>query len=120
MRANAPADQKLNLRHLWQASWRPPYRRRIRWLILIDERLAENGNHAEAAPMIAAMRVLSAFPIILMAAPVLAAEPEPKCGVDMPHTTGSLSFDPTTMEKTGAFVIEGGLYREGEVGTCVA
>jgi hypothetical protein len=36
-----------------------------------------------------------------MAAPVLAAEPEPKCGVDMPHTTGSLSFDPTTMEKTG-------------------
>jgi hypothetical protein len=71
--------------------------------------------------MIAAMRVLSVFfPIILMAAPVLAAEPEPKCGVDMPHTTGSLSFDPTTIEKTGAFLIEGGLYREGEVGTCVA
>ena len=67
--------------------------------------------------MIAAMRVLSAFPIILMAAPVLAAEPEPKCGVDMPHTTGSLSFDPMTIEKTGAFLIEGGLYREGEVGT---
>jgi len=66
------------------------------------------------------MRVLSAFPIILLAAPVLAAEPEPKCGVDMPHTTGSLSFDPTTIEKTGAFLIEGGLYREGEVGTCVA
>jgi len=71
--------------------------------------------------MIAAMRVLIAFfPIILMAAPVWAAELEPKCGVDMPHTTGSLSFDPTTMEKTGAFLIEGGLYREGEVGTCVA
>jgi hypothetical protein len=44
MRAAAPADQKLNLRHLWQATWRPPYRRRIRWLILIDERLAENGK----------------------------------------------------------------------------
>ena len=71
--------------------------------------------------MIAAKRVLSAFAIILMAAaPVLAAEPEPKCGVDMPRTTGSLSFDPTTMVKTGAFLIEGGLYREGEVGTCVA
>jgi hypothetical protein len=66
------------------------------------------------------MRVLSAFPIILLAAPVLAAEPEPKCGVDMPHTTGSTSFDPTTFEKSGAFLIEGGLYREGEVGTCVA
>jgi hypothetical protein len=66
------------------------------------------------------MRALSAFPIILLAAPVLAAEPEPKCGVDMPHTTGSASFDPTTFEKSGAFLIEGGLYREGEVGTCVA
>jgi hypothetical protein len=67
-------------------------------------------------------RILSAFffPIILMVAPVLAAGPEPKCGVDMPHTTASLSFDPTKMEKTGAFLIEGGLYREGEVGTCVA
>jgi hypothetical protein len=56
----------------------------------------------------------------LLAVPASAAEPEPKCGVDMPHTTGSLSFDPTTFEKTGAFLIEGGLYREGEVGTCVA
>ena len=56
----------------------------------------------------------------LLAAPASAAEPEPKCGVDMPHTTGSLSFDSKTMEISGAFVIEGGLYREGEVGTCVA
>ena len=56
----------------------------------------------------------------LLAAPALAAEPEPKCGVDMPHTTGTLSFDPSTMEETGAFLIEGGLYQEGEVGTCMA
>jgi hypothetical protein len=68
--------------------------------------------------MIAAMRVLRALPITLMAAPVLAAEPE--CGVDMPHTTGVLSFDPTSTERTGAFLIEGGLYREGQLGTCVA
>jgi hypothetical protein len=70
--------------------------------------------------MIAAMRVLTVCPIIFMVAPVSAAELEPKCGVDMPHTTGSLSFDTKTMEISGAFVIEGGLYREGDVGTCVA
>ena len=38
----------------------------------------------------------------------------------MPHTTGSLSFDPATFEISGAFLIEGGLYREGELGTCMA
>jgi hypothetical protein len=68
------------------------------------------------------MRLFSAFAIFacLLASPTLAAEPEPKCGVDMPHTTGNLSFDPTTIEESGVFLIEGGLYQEGEVGTCVA
>jgi hypothetical protein len=56
----------------------------------------------------------------LLAVAASAAEPEPKCGVDMPHTTGSLSFDSTTIERNGAFLIEGGLYRKGEVGTCSA
>jgi hypothetical protein len=66
------------------------------------------------------MKLFSAFPIILLAAPALATEPEPMCGVDMPHTTGSASFDPATVEKSGAFLIEGGLYREGQIGTCAA
>jgi hypothetical protein len=56
----------------------------------------------------------------LLAVATSAAEPEPKCGVAMPHTTGSLSFDSMTIERNGAFLIEGGLYREGEVGTCLA
>jgi hypothetical protein len=56
----------------------------------------------------------------LLAAPASAAAQEPKCGVDMPHTTTRLSFDATTIEKSGIFSIDGGLYREGEAGTCVA
>ena len=68
------------------------------------------------------MRLFSAFTIIacLSALPAFAAETEPPCGVDMPHTTADSSFDPATIEKSGIFLIEGGLYRQATIATCIA
>src|ERR1700730_41686 len=50
----------------------------------------------------------------------LAAESQPECGVDMPHTTTSSSFDPAVIERDGIFLIEGGLFRNGLVARCIA
>jgi hypothetical protein len=69
------------------------------------------------------MRVLSAFAITgCLAAPssMLAADPQPECGVDMPHTTTSSSFDPAAIERDGIFQIDGGLFRNGLVARCIA
>jgi hypothetical protein len=81
-----------------------------------------SGLHLMGAATLRPRLIALVSVVWLLLAPAWAAEPEPepKCGVDMPHTTGSLSFDPTTIEESGVFLIEGGLYREGEVGTCLA
>jgi hypothetical protein len=57
--------------------------------------------------------------LCLLAIPALADGPEPECGVGMPHTTGTLSFDPATIEVSKVFLIEGGLVHNGTA-LCIA
>jgi len=45
---------------------------------------------------------------------------QPECGVDMPHTTTSSTFDPAAIERDGIFQIEGGLFLSGLVGQYIA
>jgi hypothetical protein len=68
-----------------------------------------------------AVSITAAFlACLLISSAALSAEPEPECGVDMPHTTMGLSFDPATIEKFGSFDIDGGLYRQGLIARCIA